>query len=58
MNQAPNPQVELLEAFRSHYERFQTSITDIVQNPTDAVVIARLGDDLDEFAGMVREVCG
>ncbi|KAJ7238333.1 hypothetical protein B0H12DRAFT_995577, partial [Mycena haematopus] len=45
----------LLEAFRSHYQHFRISVAEIVNNPTDAVVIARLGDDLDEFAEMVQE---
>jgi hypothetical protein len=33
-------------------------VRDIVHNSTDAFVIARLGDDLDEFSQMVQEVCG
>ncbi|KAJ7137391.1 hypothetical protein C8R43DRAFT_893734 [Mycena crocata] len=45
----------LLNAFRTHYHRFQTSVTNIVNNPTDATVIARLGDDLDEFVTIVQE---
>ncbi|KAJ7268110.1 hypothetical protein B0H12DRAFT_996671, partial [Mycena haematopus] len=45
----------LLDAFRSHYHRFETSVTNVVQSPTDAVVIARLGDDLDEFVRLVQE---
>ncbi|KAF8184260.1 hypothetical protein K438DRAFT_1594782, partial [Mycena galopus ATCC 62051] len=49
---------ELLDAFRSHFQRFQTLVTDVVQNPTDAVVIARLGDDLDEFADLVQQYSG
>ncbi|KAJ7020748.1 hypothetical protein C8F04DRAFT_973698 [Mycena alexandri] len=49
---------ELLDAFRSHYHRFQTSVTAITQNPTDSVVIARLGDDLDEYARLVQEHSG
>lgn len=52
----PNRPEALLDAFRSHYHRFETSVTNIIQSPTDAVVIARLGDDLDEFARLVQEV--
>ncbi|KAJ7631611.1 hypothetical protein DFH06DRAFT_1004926 [Mycena polygramma] len=50
------PRAELLDAFRTHYNRFQTSVADIIQNPADAVVIARLGDDLDEYAELVAQV--
>ncbi|KAJ6463632.1 hypothetical protein C8R47DRAFT_992590 [Mycena vitilis] len=49
------PRAELLDAFRTHYNRFQTSVADIIQNPADAVVIARLGDDLDEYAELVAQ---
>ncbi|KAJ7649550.1 hypothetical protein DFH06DRAFT_996413 [Mycena polygramma] len=49
------PRAELLDAFRTHYNRFQTSVADIIQNPADAVVIARLGDDLDEYADLVAQ---
>ncbi|KAJ7451459.1 hypothetical protein B0H11DRAFT_1877199 [Mycena galericulata] len=45
----------LLDAFRSHYNRFQHSVAAIIQTPTDAVVIACLGDDLDEYAQLVRQ---
>ncbi|KAJ6482261.1 hypothetical protein C8R47DRAFT_1073557 [Mycena vitilis] len=57
MEQDP-PQAELLEAFRAHYHRFQASVTKIIHNPTDAVAIARLGDDVDEFARMVQQNLG
>ncbi|KAJ7613058.1 hypothetical protein FB45DRAFT_981820 [Roridomyces roridus] len=45
----------LLNAFRTHYSRFQAAVTDLVQNRADAVVISRLGDDLDEFARILSE---
>ncbi|KAJ7698848.1 hypothetical protein B0H16DRAFT_1349353 [Mycena metata] len=51
-------QPDLLNAFRTHYQRFQASVNDIAQNPTDAVVIARLGDDLDEYAELVQQNMG
>ncbi|KAJ7199943.1 hypothetical protein GGX14DRAFT_372621 [Mycena pura] len=51
----PFPGTELLDAFRTHYNRLQNSVADIIQNPTDAVVIARLGDDLDEFMQLVQQ---
>ncbi|KAJ7035753.1 hypothetical protein C8F04DRAFT_1210195 [Mycena alexandri] len=58
MATGPGNDGELLDAFRSHYHRFQTSVTAITQNPTDSVVIARLGDDLDEYARLVQEHSG
>ncbi|KAJ7670248.1 hypothetical protein B0H17DRAFT_948902 [Mycena rosella] len=45
----------LLNAFRSHYTGFQTSVAAIVQTPTDSVVIARLGDNLDEYVQLVQQ---
>ncbi|KAJ6502998.1 hypothetical protein DFH09DRAFT_1252019 [Mycena vulgaris] len=47
---------DLLNAFRAHYNCFQASVTAIVQTPTDSIVIGRLGDDLDEFVQLVRQV--
>ena len=47
---------ELLDAFRSHYQRFVEAIQDAVQNGTDSVVLERLGDDLEEFNTVVNEV--
>jgi ABC-type branched-subunit amino acid transport system substrate-binding protein len=46
----------LLDAFRTHYHRFQTAVTTLVGSQADAIVVSRLGDDLDEFAEIVREV--
>ena len=46
----------LLDAFRTHYHRFAAAVTSLATDPTDAIVIARLGDDLDEFAAIVQEV--
>ncbi|KAJ7228286.1 hypothetical protein GGX14DRAFT_296526, partial [Mycena pura] len=45
----------LLNAFRIHYTRFQTQISELDGTTTDATVIARLGDDFDEFARLVEE---
>lgn len=46
----------LLAAFRTHFERFKTGVNDIVGSHADAIVISRLGDDIDEFAAIVDEV--
>ena len=51
-------QTALLNAFRIHYTRFQTQISELDGTTTDATVIARLGDDFDEFARLVEEVSG
>ncbi|KAF8217574.1 hypothetical protein K438DRAFT_1426376, partial [Mycena galopus ATCC 62051] len=45
----------LLNAFRTHYQRFQNAVGDLVGSHTDAIVIERLSDDIDEFANMVAE---
>lgn len=55
--QHPYPENALLEAFRTHYHRFDRSLREALQGPSDANVLARLGDDFDEYASMVQEVC-
>ncbi|KAJ7735629.1 hypothetical protein DFH07DRAFT_870733 [Mycena maculata] len=47
--------IVLLDALRTHYHRFTAAVADLTANPTDVMVIARLGDDLDEFARIVEE---
>ncbi|KAF8204269.1 hypothetical protein K438DRAFT_1905446 [Mycena galopus ATCC 62051] len=42
----------LLNAFQTHYQRFQNAVSDLVGSHTDAIVIERLGDDINEFANM------
>ncbi|KAF7343958.1 hypothetical protein MVEN_01685000 [Mycena venus] len=54
----PLPATSLLDAFRLHYNRFQDAVATIIQTPTDAVVIARLGDDLDEYIQLVEQNTG
>ncbi|KAJ7204245.1 hypothetical protein B0H12DRAFT_997841, partial [Mycena haematopus] len=44
----------LLNAFRTHYQRFQTQVANVVQSDVDAIVILRLGDDLHEFTQINR----
>jgi hypothetical protein len=48
----------LLLQSRLHYNRFQDAVAAIIPAPTDAVVIARLGDDLDEYVQLVQQVHG
>ena len=45
----------LLNAFRNHFNRFKEAVTHISENKEDAIVISRIGDDLDEFATIVTE---
>ena len=47
---------DLLPAFRMRYRRFEQAIQEAVLNPTDATVLARLGDDIYEFITLVAEV--
>ena len=46
----------LLAAFQTQYSTFELAIQDTLLDPTDSTVIARLGDDLNEFTVMVSEV--
>jgi hypothetical protein len=46
----------LLDAFRIYYHRFERAVHEIVTVPSDTTMIARLGDDLDEFLSLVIEV--
>lgn len=47
---------DLLTAFRLHYHQFDRAIHDALKGQTDSVVLARLGDDLDEYLTLVNEV--
>ncbi len=46
---------ELLNAFRQHYHSYETTVRDAVANSADAVVLWRLGDDLNEYLRLVQE---
>ncbi|KAJ7224525.1 hypothetical protein GGX14DRAFT_350640 [Mycena pura] len=46
-------QETLLNAFREHYHHFVERVDEVVGSRSDPTVIARLGDDLDEFAAIV-----
>jgi hypothetical protein len=50
------PEIDLLSAFRIHYRRFESAIADVLTTPTDSTVVARIGDDLDEFSALVTQV--
>ena len=55
----PNPanaDLDLLDAFRNHYFRFEATVSEAITQATDSTVLARIGDDLDEYAILVAEV--
>jgi hypothetical protein len=54
---APPASDRLIAAFRTHYRRYEGAVQDALSRETDAVVLARLGDDLDEYSAMVTKVC-
>lgn len=47
---------DLLDAFRTHYLRFERLVTEATTHATDSTVLARLGDELDEYTNLVNEV--
>ncbi|KAJ7621560.1 hypothetical protein DFH06DRAFT_1009844 [Mycena polygramma] len=46
---------ELLNAFRTHYRRYENAVHEAFQNAADSVVLWRLGDDLDQYLGLINE---
>ncbi|KAF8055696.1 hypothetical protein FPV67DRAFT_1567427 [Lyophyllum atratum] len=46
---------ELLDEFRQRFHRFRSSIVEAVNNSADTVVLWRLGDDLQQYVGLVNE---
>ncbi|KAF8886368.1 hypothetical protein BD779DRAFT_1611784 [Infundibulicybe gibba] len=49
------PLAELLNAFRAHYHHFDQEVQEAMAGSADPTVLARLGDDLDGYAALVRE---
>lgn len=47
---------ELLDAFCSHYHRFESNVHEAIATSADTVVLWRLGDDLDQYTGLINEV--
>lgn len=47
---------KLLGAFRTHYRRYEHLVREATSNPTDSTVLARLGDELDEYLALVIQV--
>jgi hypothetical protein len=59
-DQTPPPlgfwQADLLNAFRAHYHHFLQAVHEAITSNADSNVLARLGDDLDEYLVLVNEV--
>ncbi len=53
---APNGELDLLNAFRCHYFRYETTVREAITCATDSTVLARIGDDLDEYSILLAEV--
>lgn len=47
---------ELLDAFRSNYHCYERLVMEAVTHATDSTILARLGDELDEYLNLVNEV--
>ena len=56
MSGEPNGSTELLTAFQAHYHQFAQAVHNALQSAADAIVLARLGDDVDEYASLVHKV--
>ena len=52
----PNREIELLDAFRCHYFRYEAIVTETITHATDSTILARIGDDLDEYTALLAEV--
>ena len=52
------PEATLLDAFRLYYQKLESAIVDITSSSsgTDSVIVARLGDDIDEFTALFNQV--
>lgn len=48
---------ELLAEFRIRYHQIQDGVTQAFADPTDPVVLEQLGDEVDDFAHLVLQVC-
>ena len=47
---------ELLDAFRTNYYRYEQLVMETVTHAADSTILARLGDELDEYLNLVNEV--
>lgn len=55
-NTLQNQQQELLNAVRAHYHQFEVLIQDAHHECTDVFILQRLGEDLEEYVGIVDQV--
>ena len=56
MSGEPDGSTELLTAFHARYHWFSQAVHNALQSATDAIVLVRLGDDVDEYASLIHEV--
>ena len=47
---------QLLSAFCDFYRQYKQAVTQALQNSANPTILARLGDDLDEFATLATHV--
>jgi hypothetical protein len=47
---------DLLNAFRTQYHHFSMAIPEAIRSDVDPVSLARLGDDLDRYCKLAKEV--
>ncbi len=52
---AADGELDLLDAFRHHYFRYEAIVREATTHATDSTVLARIGDDLDEYATILAE---
>lgn len=50
-----NP-TSLLDSFRDHYAQFQAVVAQVHAEPTDPFLLQLLGEDLNQFSQLAREV--
>jgi hypothetical protein len=48
---------DLLGNFRSRYNHLENTVNEVLLAPTDVVILAGIGDDLDALARLAIEVC-
>lgn len=49
-SEQPNAEAgDLVQAFQAHYQHFEQAIREAIEGSADSTVLARLGDDIDEY---------
>lgn len=54
----PIPELILLDAFYLYYQQFEPVVVNTIDSAlgSDLVMVARLGDDIDEFSALFNQV--